>query len=389
MANKTNCVINGRPYYRLTRTVGRRLNENGAEVPVKKQFYGKNKKEAEEAYQKYINRKEQGIDHENQYFGILADHWIYAFLVNDSELKDRTKELYIGQWNRYVKPSDLYLMRVDNISAAVLQQFYNELDAPISALRAIDKVMKRFYRYLDLEGYARNIMASIRVPKKRTEKRTKDKNKVVVWSDEEIHAILNGFDKAQKGFRLRFLVVLAYYTGCRVSELLGLTYDDFADKTVSINKQAIRRAVIKRNKKTVYEMDIDTPKSQSAYRIIPLNDAVMEELERHKKWQKKDMLKNGYRTEYLFTTDSGALYDRHNVTHALTRYYKRIGVPNRGFHTYRHTFGTNLCRSGVPIQVASSLLGHADINVTMKYYVNVDQDEKRRAIERLSEAVNK
>lgn len=389
MANKTNCTINGQPYYRITRTVGRRLNENGVEVPVKKQFYGRNKSAAEKEYQKFLARREQGLDDKKQYFGIMADHWIYAFLVNDSELKDRTKELYIGQWNRYVKTSELYSMCLDDISAAMLQRFYNELDAPVSAVRAIDKVIKRFYRYLELEGYARNITASVRLPRKRSGSRTKDKNKVVVWSDEEISRILNGFGEAQKGFRLRFLVVLAYYTGARISELLGLTYDDFDGKTVSINKQAIRRAIIEKDKKTVYEMGIDTPKSQSAYRIIPLNDVVLEELEIHRSWQRRDMMRNGYRTEYLFTTNTGELYDRHNITHALTRYYKRIGVPNRGFHTYRHTFGTNLCKSGVPIQVASSLLGHADINVTMKYYLNIDQAEKMEAVSRLSEVVSR
>ena len=50
---------------------------------------------------------------------------------------------------------------------------------------------------------------------------------------------------------------------------------------------------------------------------------------------------------------------------------------------YRHTFGTNLCRQGVPIQTASKLLGHDDISTTAKYYVNVSADEKARAIETL------
>ena len=101
----------------------------------------------------------------------------------------------------------------------------------------------------------------------------------------------------------------------------------------------------------------------------------------------KAMIKNEpekfHDTEYVFTTSTGNFYYRKSVAQSLKRYYERIGVENRGVHTYRHTFGTNLCKNGVPIQVASSLLGHSDINVTAKYYVSVGMDEKRKAVELL------
>jgi integrase len=72
------------------------------------------------------------------------------------------------------------------------------------------------------------------------------------------------------------------------------------------------------------------------------------------------------------------------VRTALNRYYQRIGVEEKNIHAYRHTFGTNLCRQGVPIQTASKLLGHDDISTTAKYYVNVSDEEKARAIEKLA-----
>ncbi len=64
---------------------------------------------------------------------------------------------------------------------------------------------------------------------------------------------------------------------------------------------------------------------------------------------------------------------------------KKIGVPQRGFHTYRHTFGTMLCNRGVPIQTASVLLGHADIKITARYYINVSLDEKAKAVNVLAD----
>ena len=111
----------------------------------------------------------------------------------------------------------------------------------------------------------------------------------------------------------------------------------------------------------------------------------MDELQKHKLWQKKEMMKNGYRTEYIFTTDSGGFYDKRNINTACNRYYKKIGIEPKGFHTYRHTFGTMLCNRGIPIQTASVLLGHSDINITAKYYINVSLDEKTKAVNALAD----
>ena len=57
MAKKTNCVINGTAYYRVTKTIGRKFNENGVEVPVRKPFYGESKKDAEKKYQEYMEKR--------------------------------------------------------------------------------------------------------------------------------------------------------------------------------------------------------------------------------------------------------------------------------------------------------------------------------------------
>ena len=81
-------------------------------------------------------------------------------------------------------------------------------------------------------------------------------------------------------------------------------------------------------------------------------------------------------------------YDKRNVRRALKRYYEEIGIENKSVHTYRATFATNLCRAGVDIEVASKMLGHADINTTAKYYVGITQDRKQDAAKRLFDTVS-
>ncbi len=50
------------------------------------------------------------------------------------------------------------------------------------------------------------------------------------------------------------------------------------------------------------------------------------------------------------------------------------------FHTLRHTFITNLCRSNIPPKTAQTLARHSDINLTMKVYSHVSPEEQAAAI---------
>lgn len=383
MAVKTNNKVNGKDYFLITKTVGKKINEKGLEVPIRKYFRGKSRKEAEDKYAEYLEKQAQGIESKKQYFGIVADNWLYEFLLNDNSLAVRTRELYFTTWNKYVKGSKIYHLPMENITASAVQGFYNSLDCPTSALQTIHKVMKRFYKYVEREGIGKNVTGSLVLPHKGEEYKAED-NEIIVWTDEEIKTILNSFDKAQNGFRLKFLIILAYNTGCRISELLAVKYSDFTAEGLNINKQVIEYNEHKRNGEKKKEFKTGKLKSKSSYRVIPLNADVLRELEKHKIWQKEDMLKNGYRTDFLFTTKTGELYDRHNIPHACKRYYNRIGVENKSFHTYRHTFGTNLCRKGITLQTAYKLMGHSDISITAKYYVNVLADEKQRAVDLLA-----
>ena len=69
--------------------------------------------------------------------------------------------------------------------------------------------------------------------------------------------------------------------------------------------------------------------------------------------------------------------------HALERLYKRIGVPYHKFHSFRHTFATNLSRAGVPIEETSALLGHSSIEMTAKYYVDISTKRKMEAMKKV------
>ena len=382
---------NGKKYWVEYKVVGHRLNEQGIEVPERKVFYGRTKKECLAKIEEYSINKAMNKANSKKAFGVLADSWIDEYFKKDGSLADSTKSMYIRYWNKHIKPMDFYAWPISNITGTTIQKAYNDLfeaGVPSSTIAKCNKLMRKFIAYLTLHNLCIDFSSSLVVPKKPQE--AKEAN-IVVWSDDEIETIFSNFDKADYRFRMRFLIVLAYYTGCRIGELLALTRDDVIidgnKGTLIINKQLGETVSYDEAGNVIVGYGLKPPKSDKSVRTIPLNKMVIEEYKRHLEWQLDDMKQNGYITRHLFTTQHGTLYYQRNIRRALKRYYDAIGIEEKGIHCYRHTFGTNLCKNGVPIQVASSLLGHESIETTARYYVNIDADEKTRAIETLSKVL--
>lgn len=382
MAKKTNCKINGKEYYRIYRKVGMKLNKQGIWVDDRKAFYGSCKSEAENEYNNYMKRKKAGITNDRRLFGVLATQFIYNVFAYDNSYAASSKEQYIKAFKKHILTSRLAGMYIDEITSMDIQEVYNKMDCAPAGLKNTHNLMRLFYKYLSREGISRDITPNLVLPQKTPSKNGKkssvsDKEGIVVRSDDELRKIVSGLN----GHRLKLLVILAIHTGCRISELLALTYDDIIDNVLSVNKQITKKLIIESMSITSEQTVSKRQKTATSARTIPLSSSTLHEIALHKTWHLSEMMERGYRSDYIFTTSNGTLYDRRNVLRALNRAYDKIGVTRLPFHVYRHTFGTNLCKNGIPIQTASKLLGHRDINMTARYYVNVDMDEKIKAVE--------
>jgi integrase len=69
------------------------------------------------------------------------------------------------------------------------------------------------------------------------------------------------------------------------------------------------------------------------------------------------------------------------VTTAFLRAFKKCGVKG-SFHSFRHACATTMLANGANIKVVQDILGHANINTTMKYLHALD-DQKKDAINSL------
>lgn len=366
MATKTNTEINGHKYYRITRTIGHRMVD-GKKVPVKKQFLGSSKGDAEKKYDNYL--KEQArIKYEGEHlkdiatFSYRANEYIENALKVSTKYSDGTKDLYEGAYKNHIKDTWLDEMCVRDIKASTIQKFYNEKAVSKSTLKRINKFMSAFYKWMVLNEYASNVLVGVEMPEKKDTKKHED---IVVWDDATLHYLVSrNFD-----FRTDFLIKLMSYSGMRIGECLGLKYADIWDNTIHVSRQ--------------YNMgSIKAPKYNSK-RDIPMHKDLIKAYKLHKAWHEQEMAECGYTTDYVFTTKNGTLYDSGDLRRAFSRFYKKHNIEPKSFHVYRATFCTNLCKAGVPLEVTSKIMGHKSLEVTAAHYALIHKETKRSAINKL------
>lgn len=362
MATKKNTAITHGDkeynYYRITRTVGHEW-KNGKKVPIKKQFVGTSKGNAEQKYKAFLEKQAaKALEEETKIhaarmktFGEYAEEYTYEVLPSLDYAKG-TKRQYEQKYRTHISKSFLMSIPISNITARTIQDYYNHSTLSSSVISGIHKWMSAFYKWLTLNGYAGNILSAVIVPKKKSKP-----NDIIVWEPEEVEAIF----KATKDFTYQLMIYLMYYAGLRISECLGLKYTDVSEM-VCINRQ-------------YYRGDICPPKHES-YRKIPAHPEILEKMKIHKQRQHID-------SEYIFISNTGRLLDYHNVRSSFERFYNKNNLPHKKLHAYRATFCTELCRAGVPLEVASKLMGHTSIEVTARHYALVKQDVKIDAINRL------
>jgi integrase len=93
-------------------------------------------------------------------------------------------------------------------------------------------------------------------------------------------------------------------------------------------------------------------------------------------------------TTYVFDDGKGDLYMRESGWwKILDRALKDLGLWDmekpRNLYTFRHTFAANLCLAGVPLSIIKTLMGHDNIQTTMRYAEHFYVDDRKNAITKL------
>lgn len=186
-----------------------------------------------------------------------------------------------------------------------------------------------------------------------------------------------------------FIVML--WTGMRVGEVTGLQWKDidFENNLINVNCTLVYYS---KGKGLSNKYAINTPKTRSGKRTIPMMKKVKDALIMEKQMQKIFEIKccdsiDGL-CDFVFLNRFGKVHNNGTLNKALRRIVRDCNlalidknkstnlvlVPHLSNHIFRHTFTTRLNEQNINTKAMQSILGHSDISTTMDIYVDAIQD---------------
>jgi integrase len=375
MAKKTNYTKNGIEYYRITKTIGHK--EDG--TPVKKEFYGNSKSEAEEKANKYINDLKNGLiqNAENYTVSQLMKIWLFDFLHNSVSIKPSTFQRYEGIYRNYIKSSPIAGTKITKLNSVQIQNYYNDLskDKSYSQISTLNKVLKVFFNWCYKDGYIiKNPCSNLTLKGNKTDIINNKIKEVKILSIKEINTIKNYI----KGTDFELLFLLDLGTGLRLGELLALDWEhiNLKEKELKVDKSAKEVYIYDSFDKKHIETIIQTPKTRHSIRTVPIPSSLIDTL--NKKENKEG---------YLFLNKQGNLLKGKNVSSEWTKILKKCNIPHKKFHSIRHTFGSILLQKGVDIETVAELMGHTAISIT-QMYMHSETKIKSNSVNKLNSILN-
>ena len=185
-------------------------------------------------------------------------------------------------------------------------------------------------------------------------------------------------------------IYILFKTGLRISEFVGLTIDDieFDKDRIKVDHQLQR----KRNMEYIIE-DTKTP---SGIRYVPMMDGVKECFRRIIENRKKPKIEpsvadaNGkLYCGFLFLDKNNmpmvALHWEKYFQHIREKYNSiyKVQMPKVTPHVCRHTFCSNMAKSGMNPKTLQYIMGHSDIGVTLNTYTHVGFEDAQAEMKKV------
>ena len=183
-------------------------------------------------------------------------------------------------------------------------------------------------------------------------------------------------------------IFILFNTGLRVSEFCGLTFSDidFKNRRIRVDHQLQRTREM--------EYIIEDTKTKSGERFVPMSNEVMACFRRvmnNRKKPAKEPMIDGH-TGFLFLDKNDmpmvCLHWEHYFKHIRNKYNSiyKVQLPKITPHVCRHTFCTNMAKSGMNPKTLQYIMGHADISITLNTYTHVKFDDAKVEFDRVMEA---
>jgi integrase len=186
------------------------------------------------------------------------------------------------------------------------------------------------------------------------------------------------------------VVYILFHTGMRISEFCGLTLRDIdlKNRIINIDHQLQRTSDMR--------YVIESTKTNAGTRKLPITEdvarcfrAIIEDREP----PQREKFIDGY-AGFLFYDKDGnplvAMHWEHRFNNMVKRYNEiyRVQMPNITPHICRHTYCSNMAKSGMNPKTLQYLMGHSDIGVTLNTYTHLGLEDAAGELKRMEDLEN-
>ncbi len=190
--------------------------------------------------------------------------------------------------------------------------------------------------------------------------------------DENISRLLD----AAEGSGYYDLIVVALFTGMRISELIGLKWEDvsFKDRLITVSHQ------LQRSEDTGEYQIVSTKNDKS--RVVPISQSLVAVIKSIRSKQAENQLRAGELWEgegYVFADELGHHYKQSTVQHHFKKIARSAGFDDTRFHDLRHSCAILALQTGADIKTVSTMLGHYSTAFTMDVYGDVSETMQEQA----------
>ena len=321
------------------------------------------------------------------------------YIEQKQELKTSTRTNYKYMYKKYVWDS-IGRRKLPEIKYSDIKKFYNHLIREVgfkpNSMETIHTILHPIFATAVRDGYIRvnptdGVMAEI----KKSNDWEKPKRHALSVGEQEAFVEFTKSHSVYSHWLPLFTVLLG--TGCRVGEVVGLTWDDcdFKNGIININHSLIYRPDEYTGKSGFY---ISTPKTKAGEREIPMFEAVRKALLNERMRQMREGFNqtviDGY-SGFIFSNRFNGVLSPHNINRAIERITRDYNVeeselaarqnreplllPHFSVHNLRHTFCTRMCENESNIKVIQEIMGHSDISTTMDVYNEATRDKKKES----------
>ena len=213
------------------------------------------------------------------------------------------------------------------------------------------------------------------------------KERIMVLHDEDLKLWLAYLDtlpntRANRRFKIICNTLLA--SALRINELLALeiTDLDFETNEIIVNKTLMWKSANKKLNQKGGIICKNSPKTDAGNRRVAVPISTLEGLrEFHQEMSLYFEEHHLPRSKLIFPTIYGNYMCDRNERATLKKRLIELGLPNYGFHLFRHTHASMMLNAGTNWKELQHRMGHKSITTTMDTYAELSPKKKFEAVD--------